>query len=183
MRRPVELKRAYRLLNHGPTTLVTAAHAGRRNVMAAAWVMPVDFDPPKLAAVLSSDTYTRELIEASGEFVVAVPCAAQAPMVAAVGSESGREIDKFSTHAINTSEASHVAAPLIDGCLAWLECRLLRDDRLANDYDLLIAEVVAAWAEDDLFDGRQWHFTDDTRRSIHHIAGGRFFATGPVVKT
>ena len=34
------------------TTLVTSAAGGRRNVMAAAWVMPIDFDPPKIAAVI-----------------------------------------------------------------------------------------------------------------------------------
>ena len=37
-------KSADRLLNHGPTTLVTFEHAGVRNVMAASWAMPLDFD-------------------------------------------------------------------------------------------------------------------------------------------
>ena len=32
----VPLAKAYRLLNHGPTVLVSAAHAGDCNVMAAA---------------------------------------------------------------------------------------------------------------------------------------------------
>ena len=48
MRQPVDLPRAYRLLNHGPTVLVSAEHEGRRNVMAAAWVMPLDFNPAKV---------------------------------------------------------------------------------------------------------------------------------------
>jgi flavin reductase (DIM6/NTAB) family NADH-FMN oxidoreductase RutF len=52
MRKPLtELKRTYRLLNHGPTTLITSAHDGKVNIMAAAWVMAVDFDPPKIAAI------------------------------------------------------------------------------------------------------------------------------------
>ncbi|REN20712.1 flavin reductase, partial [Mycobacterium tuberculosis] len=46
-RQPVALTKAYRLLNHGPTVLVSASHGGRRNIMAAAWAMPLDFDPPK----------------------------------------------------------------------------------------------------------------------------------------
>ena len=61
MRIPVPLAHAYRLLNHGATTLVSTAHGGRRNVMAAAWVMPLDFEPPKFAAVVAADTLTREL--------------------------------------------------------------------------------------------------------------------------
>jgi flavin reductase (DIM6/NTAB) family NADH-FMN oxidoreductase RutF len=44
-------KSADRLLNHGPTTLVTFEHAGVRNVMAASWAMPLDFDPPKVLLV------------------------------------------------------------------------------------------------------------------------------------
>ncbi|MNF89274.1 D-alanine--D-alanine ligase A [compost metagenome] len=47
-RRPVPLPKAYRLLNHGPTVLVSAAHGGQRNIMAAAWAMPLDFEPPKV---------------------------------------------------------------------------------------------------------------------------------------
>ena len=72
-RAAIPLRHAYRLLNHGPTVLVSSAHAGQRNVMAAAWNMPLDFDPPKVAVVIDKSTLTRELVEASGEFVLAVP--------------------------------------------------------------------------------------------------------------
>ena len=63
---PVPLEKASRLLNHGPTVLVGSAHAGRVNVMAAAWAMPLDFNPPKVAVVIDKATHTRELIDASG---------------------------------------------------------------------------------------------------------------------
>jgi len=42
---PVALEHASRLINHGPTVLVTSADGERRNVMAAAWSMPVEFTP------------------------------------------------------------------------------------------------------------------------------------------
>jgi flavin reductase (DIM6/NTAB) family NADH-FMN oxidoreductase RutF len=48
----VPLAKAYLLLNHGPTVLVSSAHGGRQNVMAAAWSMPLDFAPPKVAVVI-----------------------------------------------------------------------------------------------------------------------------------
>ncbi|MFO0631123.1 MAG: FAD-dependent monooxygenase [Polyangiales bacterium] len=38
MRVPVPLAKAWRLFNHGPVTLVSAAHEGRENLLAAAWV-------------------------------------------------------------------------------------------------------------------------------------------------
>lgn len=51
-RKVVDLPHAYRLLNHGPVTLVSSAHGGAQNVMAAAWAMPLDFTPPKVAVVI-----------------------------------------------------------------------------------------------------------------------------------
>ena len=54
MRKTVDLGLAYRLLNHGPVTLVSSAHHDARNVMAAAWAMPLDFDPPKVAVVIDA---------------------------------------------------------------------------------------------------------------------------------
>src|ERR1700750_1165839 len=73
MRQSVPLDRCTRLLNHGPTVLVSAEHDGRRNVMAAAWSMPLDFTLPKVAVVLDKQTFTRTLILGSGRFVLAVP--------------------------------------------------------------------------------------------------------------
>jgi flavin reductase (DIM6/NTAB) family NADH-FMN oxidoreductase RutF len=174
----VPLPKAYRLLNHGPTVLVSSAHAGRRNVMAAAWSMPLDFDPPKVAVVIDKATLTRELVEASGEFVLNVPSRQQAALTLAVGTQSGREIDKFGRVGAGATAASMVGAPLIDGCLAWLECRVIPEPHNQQTYDLFLAEVVAAWADPAVFSAGRWHFPDAQQRSIHYLAGGSFFATG-----
>jgi len=55
VRVPVAPRDVYRLLNHGPTTLVTTCRpdGSDANVMAAAWAMPLDFDPPKVAVVVA----------------------------------------------------------------------------------------------------------------------------------
>ena len=181
-RAAVPLAKAYLLLNHGPTVLVSSAHGNRRNVMAAAWAMPLDFDPPKVAVVIDKATLTRELVEASGEFVLNVPSRSQAALTLAVGTQSGREIDKFSevgagVTAIGTA-ASLVGAPLIDGCLAWLECRVIVEPHNQNTYDLFLGEVVAAWANPAAFSNGRWHFPDEQRRSIHYLSGGSFVASG-----
>ena len=174
----VPLPKAYLLLNHGPTVLVSSAHGERRNVMAAAWSMPLDFSPPKVAVVIDKATLTRELVEASGEFVLNVPSRAQAAMTLAAGSESGRGIDKLVRVGADGTAASRVGAPLIAGCLAWLECRVIPEPHLQASQDLFLGEVVAAWADPEVFSNGRWHFPDAERRSIHYLAGGRFFATG-----
>lgn len=180
VRVPVPLNRAWRLLNHGPVTMISSAAGERRNVMAAAWVMALDFDPSKLAAVIAQDAWTRELVDASGECVVQVPTAAQADLVWTVGSVSGREVDKFAAYGIATAPASVVAAPLVEGCVAWLECKVVPEPGIAERYDLFVLETVAAWADDEVWDGREWRWgaPDDPRRSLHHLTRGLFYATG-----
>lgn len=190
MRQDVPLPQAYRLLNHGPTVLVSAAHGGRRNLMAAAWAMPLDFDPPKVAVVLDKSTYTRKLIEAAGSFVLNVPCRAQADLAYTVGSLSGEELDKFEAFHIASFAGRVVEAPLVDGCVAWLECRLLPQPALQAEHDLFLGEVVAAQADSRAWAGGRWQYRDgdeadpalDALRTLHHIAAGRFFTCGEQVQ-
>lgn len=182
MRTPVELSRAHRLLNHGPTTLVAAEHNGCRNVMAAAWVMPLDFDPPKFAAVIAADTHTRKLVEAAGTCILSLPTTAQVDLTYAVGTCSGAEVDKFAVLGIRSEPASTVPGPLIAGCAAWLECRVLPDPRLAADHDLFVLECLAAWVEDTLWRDGAWIFPDGAPRTIHHVKGGLFLASGEALQ-
>lgn len=181
---PVELSKAYRLLNHGPTILVTSAHDNQRNIMAAAWNVPLDFDPPKIIVVIDKNTYTRELIEASGTFAINIPCVAQIDMVQQVGSSSGHDLpdtDKFAVYGLDTFAAKEISAPMLKGCVGWLECKVIPEPHNQNTYDLFIAEVVAAYADERVFSHGHWHFEGhDTLRTIHHVAGGSFFAAGKV---
>jgi flavin reductase (DIM6/NTAB) family NADH-FMN oxidoreductase RutF len=147
--------------------------------MSAAWSMPLDFDPPKVAVVIDKGTLTRGLIEASGSFVLNVPSKALAALTVAVGSESGRDVDKFAVHGIATMAGDKVAAPLIGACLAWLECRLIPEPHIQQTYDLFLGEVVAAWADPAVFADGHWTPDQGGQPSIHYVAGGRFFETGP----
>lgn len=182
-RRPVPLTKAYRLINHGPTVLVSAAHNGARNIMAAAWAMPLDFEPPKIAVVLDKSTWTRQLLEGAGTFVLNVPCVAQADIVQTVGNTGGRDTDKFAAYALPTFSGEHTPAPLLEGCVAWLECRLLPEPHIQQAYDLFLGEVVAAYADERVFSDGHWHFEgQDSLRTLHHVAGGNFLTIGqPVV--
>ena len=174
----VELATCYRLLNDGPAVLVSSVHGGRSNVMSAAWSMPLDFDPPKVAVVIDKNTFTRGLIEASGAFALNIPSRALARLTVAVGSETGREVDKFAAHGIRTFAGTMVDAPLVEGCLGWLECRLIPEPHIQDAYDLFLGEVVAAWADPAVFDGAHWRMEEGGKRSIHYVAGGHFFEIG-----
>lgn len=181
--RTVPLNLAYRLLNHGPVVLVSSRHGGHQNIMAAAWNMPLDFDPPKISIVIDKNTYTRQLLAAAGSFALNVPCVQQIDLVQQVGTSSGRDLpaatDKFAEYGLSSFEATQIDAPLLLGCVAWLECKLIVEPHIQNSYDLFVAEVVAAYADERVFSAGHWHFSGhDQLRTLHHVAGGAFFATG-----
>ncbi|MDR5837194.1 flavin reductase family protein [Caballeronia sp. LZ034LL] len=182
---PVKLEHASRLINHGPTVLVTSAHAGRRNVMAAAWSMPVEFTPPRIAIVIDKRTFTRELAAASGTFGVIVPGAAAMDMTYAVGTTDGRELDKFKAFGIETVEGPVLGLPLIEkNCAAWLECKLIDEKHTEDVYDTCFAEVVAAAADPVVFSEGHWHLDESNEplHTLHHLGAGNFVSASAMKK-
>jgi flavin reductase (DIM6/NTAB) family NADH-FMN oxidoreductase RutF len=188
MIRNVQLSHASRLVNHGPTVLVTTEHQGRRNVMAAAWSMPVEFTPPRIAVVVDKKTYTSELLQASGRFALCLPVPALADLTYRVGSESGRDIgaggDKFARHRIGTFEGPVLGLPWVEGCCAWLELRHIPEAHCEQAYDTVFGEVVSAQADDRVFAGGRWSFRADNAEwhTLHHLGGGAFAVPSRVVQ-
>lgn len=174
----VPLDKAYLLLNHGPTIMISSTHQDKRNIMTASWATLLDFAPLKVIVVISKDSYTQKLINASGEFTISIPTKAIAKKAIDVGSITGRDFDKFNFFNLTTQPAKTVAAPLVDDCLGCLECKLIPEPHNQQTYDLYIGEVTAAWADPRVFSNGRWHIEQDELRSIHYQAGGEFFAIG-----
>ena len=181
----VPLEKAYRLLNHGPTVLVSSHHAGVDNVMAAAWACALDFAPPKLTVVLDKQTATRALVESSGRFVVQVPTVTLLELTNRVGNRSlADDPAKLAEAGVGLLRLAGDTLPFVEGCSAWLECRLVPEPHNQAAYDLFIGEVVAAWADDRVFRDGHWQFESagPEWRSIHHVAGGHFYAIGEAMQ-
>ncbi len=177
----VPLEKSYRLINHGPTVLVSAHHDGVDDVMTAAWACALDFTPSKLMVVLDKSTATRPLIESSGTFVIQVPCAAQLNMTHFLGTHSLKEMpDKLQQAGVELFHAPGHSAPLVAGCTAWMVCKLIPEPHNHQAHDLFIGEIIGAWADDRVFQNGRWSFetADPAFRSLHYIAGGHFYAIG-----
>jgi len=178
---PVPLEKSYRLLNHGPTVLVSARHAGVDNVMAAAWCCALDLAPSRLTVVLDKSSRTRALVERSGSFVIQIPTAAQLQLVYAVGNMSlNDEPEKLEKCGVELFDMAGHDLPFVAGCSGWLACRLNPEPHNQQAYDLFIGDVVGAWADARVFRDGRWHFEEaaPALRSLHYVAGGHFYATG-----
>ena len=121
--------------------VVTAAAADKRGGLTATWVSPVSIDRqrPALLAGIAPNHFTAELIEQSHAFVAHLLRPDQAPLAWDFARDSGRERDKLSGLAFAPGIRG---APILQDCLAWLECRVFaRYD--AGDRLFYWADVVA----------------------------------------
>ncbi|ANF81562.1 flavin reductase [Acinetobacter sp. NCu2D-2] len=182
--RPVPLEKAYRLITHGPTVLVSAQDNQYTDVMAAAWACALEFKPAKVTVVLDKSTKTREIIEQSGYFALQVPTLKQLKMVYALGNMSLHDAPEKLRHAgTNLFQFKDANIPVVDGCSAWLLCKLIPESHNQQQHDLFIGEVIAAYADERVFKDGHWNFQDADLewRSIHHVSGGHFYTIGDAV--
>jgi flavin reductase (DIM6/NTAB) family NADH-FMN oxidoreductase RutF len=73
MMKELALAKVYALLEPGPVVLLTTARAGRANVMTMSWHMMVEFEPPRVACVVSGANYSFAALRATRECVIAIP--------------------------------------------------------------------------------------------------------------
>ena len=182
----IPLEHAPRLINHGPTILVTSRSKDNKkhNVMTAAWSTPVEFEPPRLLVLINKESLTRKLIMESGVFAVCVPTASFVDQTYAVGSTTGQEIDKFQRFNIARIQSPELDIPVIeDGCVAWLECRLIPEKSVQEKYDTFFGEILSASADPTIFYNGRYHFTDANKSShtIHHLGGGNFVLSNDLI--
>jgi flavin reductase (DIM6/NTAB) family NADH-FMN oxidoreductase RutF len=164
------LSEVYRLLESGPVVLVTTARAGRANVMPMSWHTMMEFVPPLVGCVISSQNHTFEMLRATRECVINIPTVELAKKLVACGNASGQSVDKFKTFGLTPVAAACVRAPLIAECYANLECKMV-DRKLVAKYNFFILKVVKAW-----IDPRR-----KRPRTIHHQGEGVFMVAGRTI--
>lgn len=180
----VELAKAYRLLNHGPTVLVSAQYEHEENVMTAAWACALELIPAKVSVVLDKSTKTRKLVEKSGYFILQVPTLKQLKLVQQLGSISQFNDPEKLTHCHTPLfQFEGFDLPAVEGCAAWLICELIPEPQNQQAHDLFIAKVVAAYADDRVFRDGHWYYHEAPAewKSLHHVAGGHYYTIGDAV--
>lgn len=167
--RALALSKVYQFLEPGPVVLLTTAHDGRPNIMTMSWHMMVEFEPPRLACIVSEGDYSFTALRATGECVVAIPAAKLAAKVVKIGNCHGDRIDKFKKFGLTAIPAKAVKAPLIGECFVNLECKVI--DQVGK-YDLFVVEVVKAWHDP----------AQKDTRTIHHRGYGKFAVDGRIIR-
>ena len=173
MRRPIAEADARRLLGGGPVTLVTSNWHGKNNIMPAALVTALSFDPPLVGVAMSPSRHSYDMIRYSEQFALNIPSRRLLHHVQYLGSVTGADVDKLELTKLPTFKATRVEAPLLEGCVAWVECGV-EDALRVGDHVLFVGQVLAASAEAEAFDG-VWSLEDDDAKPLHYL-GVNFYA-------
>jgi flavin reductase (DIM6/NTAB) family NADH-FMN oxidoreductase RutF len=153
-----------------PIVLVTTFHRGKQNIMTMGFHMMVQHTPPLIGAVIGPWDHSYKALKATRECVIAIPAADLAEKVVGIGNCSGEDIDKFKKFGLAPAVAQDVEAPLIEQCIANIECKVV-DTRLVNQYNLFILKAVKAWVNT----GRK------EQRTLHHQGNGTFKIDGKTI--
>jgi len=174
MRKAVDLSIAYRLIGPGPLVLVSSLLDKRAGLTPIAWNMPVSDDPPIVALEIWNRHFIYKAIIQTGDFVINIPSSDMAGTVCELGSVSGTKVDKFKKFGLIKETAKKVKSPRLKSAIGVLECRLRRDKRLLDKYNIVLGDVVYAEAEKDIFMDR-WCPEKPGPKIMHHL-GGKIFS-------
>jgi len=180
MRKTLDELEARRLLTGGPVLLVTTSWHAKTNVMPVAYAMPLSFTPPLVGIAVHPSRHTHDMIRFSEEFAINVPGRSLLHHIQYLGSVSGTEMDKFELTKLPTFRARKVEAPLIEGCLGYVECGL-EDALRIGDHTLFVGRVVAASVDDEAFE-ETWLLADDDYKPLHYLGLNRYAILGQTME-
>jgi len=176
MRRALDPTDALRLLNGGPVALVTTRFRDQTDVMPAIWTTPISRTPPLIALAVNPARHTHDMIRFSEEFALNFPARDMVNHAHYFGAVSGRDVTKLDLAKLPTFRATQVEAPLIEGCIGWIECSV-DDSYRIGDHTLFIGRVLVVQVEPAAFDDA-WSVADVDYRPLHYLGGDRYAILG-----
>lgn len=138
---PEQLRQVMRAWTTGVAVL-TAVHEGVEHGMTVNSFTSISLDPPLITVALQGSARTRDLVMRARAFGLTILAAEQEQISARFAGEIPDVEDRLAglrTHKLVSG------APLLEGGLAWLDCRVLQTVP-AGENTLFVAEVLEARA-------------------------------------
>ena len=182
MKVKIKPSKALQMLDHGPTVLIGVQDGSnsRLNLFAVSWIIPCSHKPPLAVFSCNPKNYSHGLINETKEFTVNIPNVSLIDKLHFCGTTSGRNLYKIEKLALTPVESQLLITPIIKECIAHLECKVVQS-LIAGDHTLYIAEILAASANDEFFEGT-WRFENNDSRTLHYLGGRRYAVIGEILE-
>jgi flavin reductase (DIM6/NTAB) family NADH-FMN oxidoreductase RutF len=133
-----ELRALMRELPH-PVSVVTVDAGGQKAGLTVVSLVSLSLEPPLVGVAVRRQAALHELVREAGAFAVSILAAEQDGLA----QHFARGVPPIALwHGIETRDGE-VGAPLLEGALGWIECRLA-SEHTTGDHTLFVGEVVSA---------------------------------------
>ena len=107
--------------------LLTTKANGKVNTMSISWgALGIEWNKPIFTTYVREGRFTRELLDANGEFTVNIPMdGSDLSLIGKCGSVSGRDTDKIAANNLTLVDGDLVSVPAIKEYPLTLECRIV----------------------------------------------------------
>ncbi|MBI3158894.1 MAG: flavin reductase family protein [Chloroflexi bacterium] len=126
-------------------SIVSAAHGGVQHGMTVNSFTSLSLEPPLVSVALERITRTHGLVDLSGAFGVSFLAEEQKAVSERF---SGMATELQNRYAGLKAFTMETGSPLLEGALAWLDCRVT-ERHTAGTHTVFFAEVIAARFEGD----------------------------------
>jgi flavin reductase (DIM6/NTAB) family NADH-FMN oxidoreductase RutF len=164
MMKKMRISKAFTLIESGPVVFITTHDGEKNNIMTISWTMVNDFTPT-FAITTGPWNYSFAALHKTKECVIALPTVDMLDKVVGVGTCSGADTDKFEKFKLTPVKGKHVKTPLIQECMANIECRVVD---IIRKHNIVVLEGVAAYVDT----------ARKEKRTIHAIGDGTFVVDG-----
>jgi flavin reductase (DIM6/NTAB) family NADH-FMN oxidoreductase RutF len=161
---PLDLSKAFTLMESGPVVLVTTQDGKKDNIMAISWTMVMDFTPV-FAITTGKWNHSFAALRKHRECVIAIPTVDLLDTVVGIGTCSGADTDKFARFKLTPVQAKLVKPPLIKECVANIECKVID---IVKKHNIVVLEAVAAYIDSERKE----------KRTVHAVGDGTFIVDG-----
>lgn len=172
---------ARRILNPGPLAIVSTSWRAMPNAAPIAWTTTLSMNPPVVGCVIHPHRHTADMIRFSEEFAINIPGPSLLKQAAFLGSLTGLNINKLQNAKLDTFKAMRIDAPLIEGCLAWIECGL-QDVIQIGDHTLFVGKVVTVQAMDEAY-ATKWLLESKEMSPVVYLGGTSYASLTTPIET
>jgi len=124
--------------------VVTVEANGQRIGLTVATLTSLSLEPPLIGVGVARQAALHELLREAGSFAVSLLGAEQEPLA----EHLARGVPPIGMWQGVATREGELGAPLLEGSLGWLECRLV-DELAAGTHTFFVGEVVAATEGED----------------------------------
>ena len=124
---------------------------GRDNALVVGFAANVSIDPPMVMVGIVPDRFSHHMIKDNPCFVINLPGKDFQKEYDYLGSQSGRDGDKFAALGLNTEEAHYVNASILSDCLVSIECSVV-ESYMPGTHELFIGKVKAVRCDEKYLD-------------------------------